>query len=173
MKEERNSGTSRRTAEAIEGRIDAALRSLGAAAPEPGLEGRILTRVAAARMDDAQFGGPLTHRPRRLAGALKPLAGFTCASVLCTLIVVGSVNHKRRTARGAAPPAPVLQMPGTGVGAASAMHPAGPAPSPAPAGNAGRGHAAHHERQGRARIAPHARKAPGVAVPAPAGAPQN
>ena len=156
-----------------DGRIDAALRALGSAAPAPGLEGRILTRVAAARMQGAS-GVAAGYSGSPFVRAVKPLVGFVCAGALCTVIVVGSVSHSRRNQTGTAPAAPALQMPGTGVGAASAMHPGGPASAPVPAGNAGRGRSTHRASQGRARIAPHARKAPGIAVPSPASnSPQN
>ncbi|HEY6445017.1 MAG TPA: hypothetical protein VIY53_01050 [Acidobacteriaceae bacterium] len=158
---ERHTGTDARHA----GEIDAALRALGTATPEPGLEGRVLTRLAAARMQ----GEPMIAGPawwRRLPRPVMPLLGFTCAGILCAGIVAGSVSHSRHNQSGPVPP-PVMQMPGTGVGAASAMHPAAPASTPVPAGTASRGHSSRRNSKGRARITPEAHKAPGVAVPAP------
>jgi len=155
---ERHSGTdSRHDAE-----VDAVLRELGTATPEPGLEGRVLVRLAAARMQ----GVATSVWWRRMPRPVMPLMGFTCAGVLCAVIVAGSVSHSHHNQTGPVPP-PVIQMPGTGVGAASAMHPAAPASTPVPAGTAGRGRSARHSSKGRARIAPEAHKAPGVAVPAP------
>lgn len=143
--------------------IDAALREVGSATPEPGLEGRVLIRLAAARMQDNSTVAPPVWW-RRLPRPVMPLMGFTCAGVLCAVIVAGSVSHSHHSQTGPVPP-PVIEMPGTGVGAASAMHPAAPASTPVPAGTASRGR--RHSSKGRARIAPQAHKAPGVAVPAP------
>jgi hypothetical protein len=153
-----------------EARIDAALRNIGASSPDPGLEGRILNRLAAARLQvDAS-----PSLPRRLPRALAPLFGFAFAGLMCAVIVGGSISHSRRFHPGTVPAPPVLQLPGTGVGAASAVHPAAPASAPVPAGPAARGRSSHRAAQGRARIAPQARKAPGVAVPAPqSSTPQN
>lgn len=156
----------------LSGRIDAALRAVGTAVPDSGLEGRILTRLAAARMQ-VDAGAAATGFFRRLPRPVAPLLGFACAGALCTVIVVGSVDHSRRHPGNFAPPPPVLSVPGAGVGAASAMHPAAPATAPVPAGPVSRGRSAHRVGPGRARIAPHARKAPGVAVPAPSNSSQN
>ena len=171
MKGGRNSGTEMNS----DRRIDAALHEIGMVAPEPGLEERILTRLAAARVDaGTEPAGAFRGSPRRLPRAVRPLLGFACASMVCAVIVAGSVVHSRR-GHGVMPPAPpVMQAPGTGVGAASAIRPGAPASAPVPAGSAARGRSSHSSSQGRARIAPHAHKAAGVAVPAPpAGGPQN
>jgi hypothetical protein len=159
-----------RTQANAESRIDAALRHIGASAPDPGLEGRILNRLAAARLQvDAS-----PAFPRRLPGVLAPIFGIALAVIMCAVIVGGSISHSRRYHPGTVPAPPVIQLPGTGVGAASAVHPGAPASAPVPAGPAARGRSSHRNTQGRARIAPQARKAPGVAVPAPpAGTPQN
>lgn len=146
----------------LDHRIDAALRALGSAAPAAGMEGRILARLAAVRVGS----GGSVHGLRRLPRFMVPLAGFASASLVCGVIVVASVNHSHRYHPGLVAP-PILQMQGGGVGAAAAIHPAAPATAaPVPAGPTARGHrkSAQH---GRARIAPHAKKAPGVAVPAP------
>lgn len=154
-------------------RLDAALRAVGSAEPDAGMEGRILTRVAAARMESPaarlRFGG----MPRFVA----PLAGFVSAGVVCGVIVVGSVRHSHEHRRGVPVPPPVLQIEGAGVGAASAVHPANPGTA-VPASPTARGRATHRTAQrtgqrGRARIAPHAKKAPGVAVPGPSGSPEQ
>lgn len=159
---ERQSGTDSRHA----GEIEAALRDLGKATPEPGLEGRVLTRLAAARMKAGAGSSTKFVWWRRLPRPIMPLMGFCCAGVLCAVIVAGSVSHSHHNPTGPVPP-PVIQMPGTGVGAASAMHPAAPASTPVPAGTASRGHSNRRNSRGRARITPEAHKAPGVAVPAP------
>jgi hypothetical protein len=151
-------------------RIDAALRAVGKVSPEPGFEGRILTRLTVARVEGdtaANAGrGPWTMR------AAVPALGFVTACLMCAVIVTSSVRFSHHTHPGPVAGPPVIQPAGTGVGAASAVHPAGPAPAPMPAGTAGR--SLRRAAQGRARITPQARKAPGVAVPAPpANAPQN
>jgi hypothetical protein len=150
--------------------IDAALRALGSATPEAGLEGRILTRLAKARAEG--HAGTKAGLGQRLMRTAAPALGFVCATLLCTVIVSSSVRFSHRNHPGPVAGPPVLQMQGTGVGAASAVHPAGPAAAPVPAGT--RGRSSRRTAQGRARIAPQARKAPGVAVPAPtSNTPQN
>lgn len=153
-----------------EARIDAALRHISASTPSPGLEGRVLNRLAAARLQVET--APSTSR--RLPRALAPLLGCAFAGIMCAAIVGGTISHSRRYHHGAVSAPPVLQLPGTGVGAASAVHQAAPASAPVPAGPAARGRSSHRAAQGRARIAPQARRAPGVAVPAPpSSTPQN
>jgi hypothetical protein len=143
-------------------RIDAALRSAGSAPPPEGLEGRLLTRLAAARMAEPRVSG-FRRWPRHSVSVF----GFAGAGLLCALIVVGSVDHARRSSRAPAPP--VLVLPGQGMGAASAVHPAAPASAPLAAGPKDRGRSTRKLSHARAHIAPNARKAHGVAVPAPAG----
>lgn len=148
--------------------VDAALRAIGSATPEPGFEGRILTRVAQARTE----GYAAPKAGSRLMRIVRPTVGFVCASLVCAVIVTSSVRFSHRSHSGPVAGPPSMQMQGNGVGAASAVHPAAPASTPMPAGTKGR--SARRAVQGRARIAPQARKAPGVAVPAPtANAPQN
>ena len=137
-------------------RIDHVLRSIGSATPDAGFEGRVLDRLAAARLASQSKPSPISWLSRFSRQAL----GLVTACGLCLAIIAGSVSHSRRL-NHAAPPA--LPLAGQGIGAASAVHPAAPA-SPAPAGEPGR--ASRSSDQGRARIAPHSRKAPG-AVPAP------
>ncbi len=151
--------------------IDAALGSIGSATPEAGLEGRILNRLAAERMKiDAEpkrrplFGG----RGSRTAQAL----GFVTACLMGFVIVAGSVSHSRRIKPASVVAPPALVLPGQGIGAASAVHPASPASAPVPASQAARGRSSRRS-PGRARIAPQTRKAPGVAVPAPANKPDS
>jgi len=144
--------------------IDAALSSVGAAEPASGLQGRILMRLAAERMkmDAAPARFPLFGRSSGVP--VRALGVLTCC-LLAFVIVAGSVSHSRHIKAGQAVAPPVLVLPAQGIGAASAVHPAAPATAPLPAGQGARGRSVH--RTGRARIAPHARKAPGVAVPAP------
>lgn len=150
--------------------VDAALRAVGSATPEPGFEGRILSRLAQARAEGTVASG--ARRGPRLMRMAAPVLGFVCATLLCAVIVGSSVRFSHRNHPGPVAGPPAIQMQGTGVGAASAVHPAGPASTPIPAGT--RGRASRRTAQGRARIAPQARKAPGVAVPAPtANSPQN
>lgn len=154
-------GPERQPNRQLDRRIDAALRAIGDAVPAAGMEGRILTRLAAVRSG----GWRPAHASRRLPRFLVPLAGFASTGLVCGVIVIASVNHSHRYHPGVVAP-PILQVQGGGVGAASAVHPAAPASAaPVPAGPAARGH--HRAAQnGRARIAPHAKKAPGIALPA-------
>lgn len=146
--------------------IDAALHSAGTAEPPSGLEGRILTRLAAERMRTGALPARLLFPSRlsRAAHASVPVLCGLCGCLLCVVVIAGSLSHSRHLHRHSVLAPPVLALPGQGIGAASAVHPAAPASTPAPPGQAGRGRA---QRRGRARIAPHAHKAPGVAVPAP------
>ena len=154
-------------------KIDAVLRAIGGAVPDPGMEGRILTRLAAARTSTEAAPVILGRRVPRFVG---PLAGFASAGLVCGVIVVGSVRHSQQMHRGAQPAVPVLQIQGGGVGAASAVRPADPGTAaPVPASPAARARGTHRTAQrGRARIARQAKKAPGVTVPVPAraGSPQ-
>jgi hypothetical protein len=147
-------------------RIDETLRSAGSATPPEGLEGRILTRLAAARVAEPQvswFG--------RWPHYTLPTLGLAAAGLLCAVIVVGSVDHARGSRRVPAPP--VLVLPGQGMGAASAVHPAAPTSAPLAAGPNDHGRSTRRLSHARAHIAPNARKAHGVAVPAPSTAPQR
>jgi hypothetical protein len=157
-----------------EEQLDAVLRAIGTAAPDPAMEGRILHRLAAARTS-AEPGRFVLGR--RVPRFVAPLAGFASAGLVCGVIVVGSVRHSHELHRAGEPAAvPVLPMQGGGVGAASAVRPADPGTAaPVPASPAARGKATHRTAQrGRARIARQAKKAPGVTVPVPArtGSPQ-
>ena len=147
--------------------IDAALRSVGSATPAAGLEGRILTLIASERIK-LEAAPPLSPLARfgRLHRVPARTFGLITACLLGFVIVAGSVVHSRRIRPGVVAP-PVLVLPGNGIGAASAVHPAAPASAPVPAGQGSRGRSARRSGPGRARIAPHSRKAPGVAVPAP------
>lgn len=145
-------------------RIDAALRSVGTARPEAGLEGRVLTRLAETRLGAARLAGAPAAGWRRYSAGV---VGFAAVSLVCAVVVGGSVERER-TRPGPTPAAPVLALPGPGMGAASAVHPAGPASAPLPAGTMDHGRAVHRLSHGRARIAEHAHKAKGV-VPAEAG----
>ncbi len=149
-------------------RVDDALRSAGSAIPPDGLEGRILTRLAAARIAGAQ-GSRLAPWPRYA----RPALGFAAAGLLCGIVVVGSVEHAREGRHGRAPAPPMLVAPGQGMGAASAVHVAAPASAPLAAGPNDHGRSTHKLSHARAHIAPNARKAHGVAVPPPATSPRQ
>jgi hypothetical protein len=158
-----------------EERVDAALRAAGSATPEAGLQGRILNRLAAERMamEDAPSGlDRLLRRMPRFAGAAVA-AVFVC--VAGSAIVIGSVDHSRGLHHAPMVAPPVPGLPGNGIGAASAVHPAAPVSVPVPASQASRGRSgqagdhAPGPDHGRARIKRHAHKAAGVAVPAPDG----
>jgi hypothetical protein len=141
--------------------IDEALHRVGSAAPAPGLEGRILTRLAAERMqmDTAPTRPAFFRRP-----ALSRSLGLVSGCLLAFVVVAGSVMHSRRLHANQPVAPPALVLPGHGIGAASAVHPAAPASAPVPAGQAAHGRSTR--RDGRARISPQSRKPPGV-TPAP------
>lgn len=148
--------------------IDAALRSIGTAEPASDLQGRILTRLAAERLQAKAepLDSPLFIHLQFITRAARPALYGVSACLIAGVIVAGSVSHSHRmhTSPGFAPP--VLTLPAHGLGAASAVHPAAPDSTLAPLGQDSRGRSTHN-RKGRARIAPHAHKARGVAVPAP------
>lgn len=152
--------------------IDCVLRAIGRASPEAGMEGRILTRLASER---ARTPARLSLLPRasRLRPYTTPALCVGSTLLLAVVIVAGSVSHSRRNAPAPGPVAPVLHLPDSGVGAASAAHPAGPSSAPIPVGKSARGRSLRHSAQGRARVAPHARKPRGVVVPNPSATPQN
>lgn len=156
-------------------KVDAVLRAIGGAVPDPEMEGRILHRLAAARTG-ADAGTARLVPGRRVPRFVGPLAGFASAGLMCGVIVVGSVRHSHEHRAGEPPAPPVLQIQRGGVGAASAVRPADPGTAaPLPASPAARGRATHRTAQrGRARIPRQTKKAPGVTVPVPAraGSPQ-
>ena len=150
-----------------EERIDAALRAVGSATPEAGLQGRILNRLAAERVtrETAPVGlAGLLQRMPRFAGAA--LAGLLIC-VAGTAIVIGSVDHSRGLHRAPVVAPPVPGLSGNGIGAASAVHPAAPVSVPVPASRSSRGRSSQAADHGRAKIKRHAHKAAGVVIPAP------
>lgn len=156
-----------------EERIDAALRAIGTAAPASDLHGRILTRLAAERIAPRRANtglAALLHRMPRFAGAAVT-AVFLC--VAGSAIVIGSVEHSRSLHRPPVVAPPIPGLPGNGIGAASAVHPAAPASAPVLAAPTSRGRARPPATQGRAKIKRHAHKAPGVTVPPPDGTAHN
>ncbi len=146
--------------------IDASLRTVGSAEPRSGLEGRILTRLASQRV---KMEAAPTRFPQLRLGSGRRLPvralGVLTSCLLAFVIVAGTISHSHKLHSSQVVAPPSLVLPAQGIGAASAVHPAAPASAPVPAGQGARGHSNHHS--GRARIAPQARKAPGVAVPAP------
>jgi hypothetical protein len=150
--------------------LDAALRSVGSATPAAGLEGRILTRLASERI--RMESEPARRLLFARLGVFPARAlGLVTACLLGFVVVAGSVSYSRHIRPSTTGTPPSLVLPGQGVGAASAVHPAAPASTPAPPGQAGR--SARRSAPGRARIAPHSRKAPGVAVPPPLNRPSS
>lgn len=150
--------------------LDAALRSISSATPVAGLEGRILMRLASERirMESEPAQRPLLAR----LGAFPARAlGLLTACLLGFVIVAGSVSYSHHIRPSTTGVPPSLVLPGQGIGAASAVHPAAPASTPAPPGQAGR--SARRPGPGRARIAPHSRRAPGVAIPPPSNKPSS
>ncbi|HEY1807011.1 MAG TPA: hypothetical protein VGG42_00550 [Acidobacteriaceae bacterium] len=155
------------SARTAEEQIDATLRAVGTASPEAGLQGRILNRLAAERIhsETAPAGwAELLHRMPRFAGAAL-VAVFVC--VAGSAIVIGSVDHSRGLHHAPIVAPPVPGLPGNGIGAASAVHPAAPVSVPVPATQSSRGRSGRSANHGRARIQRHAHKAAGIAVPAP------
>lgn len=150
--------------------IDAALRNIGSAAPASDLQGRIVTRLAAERLrsEAASPRSSLSARLGELMRVSAPALGGLSACLAAALIVAGSVSHSHRLHISPVVAPPPVILPVQGIGAAGAVHPAAPASAPVPAGQAGRARTAR-KSQGRARIAPHAHKAPGIAVPSPSG----
>lgn len=150
-----------------ESAVDTALASIGNAMPEAGLEGRILTRLAAARIQNGIEASPAMAAPRtgrRLPRFATPVLGFLSVGLVCTVIIGGSVRYSRHRATAVVPAVPSLSS--GGMGTASAMQPAAPS-SPLAADAVQRGRASHHRRPGRARIAPHAHQHAGIALPNP------
>ena len=136
--------------ESYEERIDRTLQALGAAKPVPGMEGRILARLAQAGEEQPRFF--------RLPQLVFGLAGATAA---CAMIVVGSVSYSHHIL----PVAPGLQVPGItqpGVGAASGAR---IAPQPVTALPQDRPRSIRKESNGRAVISTKAKKHAGIAVP--------
>jgi hypothetical protein len=150
--------------------IDAALRSVGSATPAAGFEGRILTRLASERI---RMESSSAHHPlfARLGVFPARALGLVTACLLGFVVVAGSVSYSHHIKPSTTGVPPSLVLPGQGIGAASAVHPAAPASTPAPPGQAGR--SARRSGPGRARIAPHSRKAPGVAIPPPSNKPPS
>jgi hypothetical protein len=133
--------------------------------PEAGLQGRILNRLATERVRRESAAAGMTlmlRRMPRFAGAALT-AVFVC--VAGTAIVVGSVQHSRGLHHAPMVAPLVPGLPGNGIGAASAVHPAAPASVLAKPNS--RGRSSRRADRGRARIQRHAHKAAGVAVPAP------
>jgi hypothetical protein len=124
--------------------LDAALRQLGHATPDPQMNERLLRRLRAAARAGAtpRF---IIRWPRLAAAAL-------AGSFACALIVTGSLAHSHTVAQQAAPPMLQLVRPQNGVSTASAAHIAAH-PVPAPPGK-GRAHEqmtpGTHTRQGLA-----------------------
>jgi hypothetical protein len=124
--------------------LDAALRHLGSATPDPQMHDRLLRRLRTAAFTDAAPRAGLRW-PRLAAAALG-------GSFACALIVTGSLAHSRTVAQQTAPPMLQIVRPQNGVSTASAAHIAAH-PVPAPPGK-GRAHEqmtpGSHTRQGLA-----------------------
>lgn len=159
----------------VSGRIDAALRSVGAATPPPGLEGRVLTRLAAQRVNSDLKSStlPAFSRFGRIYRLSAPALCVASSCLVAAVIVAGSVSHSRRNLPPQIPVAPALHLPASGVGAASAAHAAGPSSAPIPAGKSQNGRSIRRSARGRARIAPRTKKPQGVVVPNPSPVPRN
>lgn len=139
--------------------IDLTLRLLGTAVPAPGMEGRILVRLenAGTQIRAARF---FTF-PQLAVGVAATVIGGA-------VIIGGSVIHSRQLL----PVAPGIHLPmgaQAGVGAASATH---VTTHPVTAVPAGRPRSVRKTVNGRAVIAPDAKKRNGVAVPKTPVAPQ-
>lgn len=92
--------------------IDSTLRTLGSAVPAPGMEERILVRLADAGVQ---------ARPQRFFRFPQLAVGVMATVLGGAVIIVGSVTHSRHML----PVAPGIHLPAAtqaGVGAASAAH---------------------------------------------------
>lgn len=138
--------------ERLNEQIDSTLRVLGSAVPAPGMEERILFRLANANAH---------AKPQRLFTFPQLAVGVAATLLGGTIIIVGSVTHSRRIL----PVAPGIHLPAateTGVGAASAAH---VATHPVTALPAARPRSVRKTVNGRAVISPEAKKHNGLAVP--------
>lgn len=132
--------------------IDRTLRVLGSATPDPGMEDRIVARIA---RESVSAAAPRFFRLPQLA------FGLAAAAMACAVIIAGSVSHSRHIL----PVAPGLHLPTAsqpGVGAASAAH---VAPQPVTSLPQDRPRSVRQTVNGRAVISSHAKKPAGVAVP--------
>ncbi|MGH9587792.1 MAG: hypothetical protein ACRD3F_12625 [Acidobacteriaceae bacterium] len=135
-------------------RIDRALRVLGSAEPDAGMEDRIHAGLARA---EARSKTPRFFRMPQL------VVMFAAAGTVCVVIVAGSVAHSHHLL----PVAPGLHLPGesqAGVGAASAARVAA---QPVAASPKGRPRSVRKTVDGRAIISPEAKKKAGLPVPKP------
>ncbi len=131
--------------------IDHALQQLAAVEPQPGMNDRILRSLRQAQpAPRAALGWP------RLAFA--GLAG--CC--LCSVVVLGSVQHSRNVAAQHRPIIPILQQQ-SGISTASSARIAAQPPV-APTGS---GRSNQHLGQGRASVKPgtHVRAGDGISLP--------
>lgn len=134
--------------------IDRALRVLGSVTPEPGMQDRLHRRLQARLAVEPVTAARFFRLPQLVAG-------FAAAAIASAVIIAGSVSHSRHML----PVAPGLNLPGNtqpGVGAASAAHIAS---QPVTALPQDRPRSIRKTTNGRAIIAPGARKPSGVAVP--------
>lgn len=132
--------------------IDATMRRLGTAVPAPGMEDRILFRLAHA--DPRVSARRFFSFPQLAVGVAVTVLGGA-------VIVVGSVSHSRRML----PIAPGIHLPAAsqeGVGAASAAH---VATHPVIALPQARPRSVRKAGNGRAVISSGAKKHNGLAVP--------
>ncbi|WP_446744825.1 hypothetical protein [Silvibacterium acidisoli] len=135
--------------------IDKTLQSIGNASPEPGLEGRVAIHIADARLKGVQRKA--LSRDFSLPRIM--MAAMSCG-LACALIVGGSVRHSRATLP-ATPGADIrLVSPSGGIGAASAARLATQQVTPS-----GRPRAVRKPADGRATVAPDAKKRAGETVP--------
>ncbi len=136
--------------------IDHALRQLGSAQPDPGMNDRLLRRLRqAAPAEPSPRRAPSLGWPRLAAAGL-------AGCCLCAAVVVGSVQHSHYIAAQNQPPAPILQR-HNGISTASSTHIS--AHPPVAPKNGGRSH--HRLSPGRATVPPgtHVHGGDGVTVP--------
>lgn len=136
--------------ENYEERIDRTLQALRAVEPAPGMEERVLARLARAGEEKRSF-----FRIPHL------VFGLAAATAACAMIVAGSVSHSHHIL----PVAPGLQVPAItqpGLGAASGAR---VAPQPVTALPQDRPRSVRKESNGRAVISPKVKKRAGIAVP--------
>lgn len=138
--------------------LDETLRAIGKVTPREGLEGRVAIRLAHVRNE---AGAPTVHRS--FSWSRLVVAASSCA-VVCAAIIAGSVHHSRANLP-AAPNGDIrLMMPSGGMGAASAAHLATQEVTPTGRPRAVR-KSPDKSTDGRAVIAPDAKRRAGEAVP--------
>ncbi len=137
-------------------RINQVLRQLGAVAPRPGIEDRIMARLA-----QQQSQTEADNRRRAYFFGMPRFAfGVAAGTLACAAIIAGSISHSHRIQPSL--PGILSQPAASGVGSAGAERPANRPVEPSPNG---RPRSVRRMNEGRAVISPESQKRAGVAVP--------